>query len=683
MLDRVGQQLGNYRLLRLLGQGGFADVYLGEHVYLRTQAAIKVLQMRVVGDDMESFLNEARTIANLKHAHIVRVLEFGVEGNTPFLVMEYASSGTLRQRYPKGTRLPLTTIVPYVKQVASALQYAHDRKLIHRDVKPENMLLESEKAILLSDFGIALVAQSSRYQNTQETVGTIAYMAPEQLQGKPRPASDQYSLGIVVYEWLSGVRPFHGSFTEMYSQHLFVPPPPLSEKVPNLPHDIETIIQIALAKEPQQRFATVQAFAAALEQANQEGLPTVVASPKGQPVQPYRVDGFPGHTNDMTVPAMPPGQITPQIPSLRANSVAQPSKHGVSRRAVILGLAGLVAAASGITWLALSQQHSTVVIGPTPVTTTPAHSTPAPPQHTSPTPSISVGTLLFTYHGHSGSVGAVAWSPDGQRISSGGNDGTAKVWDATSGNTLVTYNGHSGPVESVDWSPDGHRIVSGGDDNSVQVWDASNRNSIFKLPGPTDLVWAVAWSPDGNYIAAACKDKLVYVWNAVSGSLVNTYHGHTDFVYTVAWSPDSKFIASGSNDKTAQVWEATTGNSKYTYTRHTSLVTTVSWSPNGARIASGSRDKTVQIWDSTSGNNIVTYLGHTHQVNTAAWTKDGMLIASASNDATVQIWNAASGDNLYIYRGHKDYVWNAVWSPMGKRIASASMDGTVQIWQGL
>ena len=110
MLDRVGQQLGNYRLLRLLGQGGFADVYLGEHVYLRTQAAIKVLQMRVVGDDMESFLNEARTIANLKHAHIVRVLEFGVEGNTPFLVMEYASSGTLRQRYPKGTRLPLTTI---------------------------------------------------------------------------------------------------------------------------------------------------------------------------------------------------------------------------------------------------------------------------------------------------------------------------------------------------------------------------------------------------------------------------------------------------------------------------------------------------------------------------------------------------------------------------------------------
>jgi serine/threonine protein kinase len=683
MSDRVGQQLGNYRLLRLLGQGGFADVYLAEHVYLRTQAAIKVHQMRVVGDDMESFLHEARTIANLKHVHIVRVLEFGVEGNTPFLVMEYAPSGTLRQRYPKGTRLPLTIIVPYVKQVASALQYAHDRKLIHRDVKPENMLLESENDILLSDFGIALVAQSSRYQNTQETVGTIAYMAPEQLQGKPRPASDQYSLGIVVYEWLSGARPFHGSFTEMYSQHLFVPPPPLSDKISNLPRDVETIIQIALAKDPQQRFATVQAFAAALEQAGQERLPTIVAAPKGHPVQPYRVDAFPGYTNDITVPAMPPGQITPHTLSLQANSEAQPPKRGVSRRAVILGLAGLVAAGSGLTWLALSQKHSTSDVGLTPVTTTPAHSTPAPPQHTSPTPSISVGTLLLTYHGHSGSVGAVAWSPDGQRISSGGNDGTAKVWDATSGNTLVTYNGHSGPVESVDWSPDGHRIVSGGDDNTVQVWDASNGNTIYNLRGHTEQVWAVEWSPDGNYIASASNDHTVRVWSASSGGLVNIYRRHTDLVYTIAWSPDSKFIASGSNDKTAQVWEPITGNLIYTYAGHTSLVTTVSWSPDGTRIASGSRDKTVQIWDSTSGNNIVTYHGHTHQVNTAAWTKDGMLIASASNDVTVQIWNAASGDNLFIYRGHKDYVWNAVWSPMGKRIASASMDGTVQIWQGL
>src|SRR5436309_900115 len=159
--NRIGQQLGNYRLARLLGQGGFADVYLGEHVFLGTQAAIKVLQMRLTNEDMEHFVSEARTIAGLKHPHIVRVLDFGVDNGTPFLVMDYAPLGTLRQCYARGTRLPVATIVAYVKQVAKALQYAHDKKLIHRDIKPENMLLESENEILLSDFGIATVAQSS------------------------------------------------------------------------------------------------------------------------------------------------------------------------------------------------------------------------------------------------------------------------------------------------------------------------------------------------------------------------------------------------------------------------------------------------------------------------------------------------------------------------------------------
>src|SRR5438874_4063972 len=135
MADRVGQQLGNYRLIRLLGEGGFAEVYLGEHLYLSTQAAIKVLQAQLTSDDTEQFRTEARTIASLEHPHIVRILDFGVEGKTPFLVMSYAPNSTLRQRHPKGVQLPLTTIVTYVKQIADALQYAHEEKLIHRDIK--------------------------------------------------------------------------------------------------------------------------------------------------------------------------------------------------------------------------------------------------------------------------------------------------------------------------------------------------------------------------------------------------------------------------------------------------------------------------------------------------------------------------------------------------------------------
>ena len=173
MADRVGQQLGNYRLVRLIGSGGFADVYLGEHVYLNTPVAVKILQAKVADDDLQGFLNEARTIAHLVHPHIVRVMDFGVQDEIPFLVMDYASNGTLRKLHPKGTQLPLSTIVSYVKQVAFALQYAHDEKFIHRDIKPENMLLGRRTEVLLSDFGIALIAQSSRYQNTRDVAGTV------------------------------------------------------------------------------------------------------------------------------------------------------------------------------------------------------------------------------------------------------------------------------------------------------------------------------------------------------------------------------------------------------------------------------------------------------------------------------------------------------------------------------
>lgn len=269
MADDLRERIGSYRVVRPLGKGGFAEVYLAEHIYLKTQVAIKLLNAHITPHEMENFLKEARTIAHLVHPHIVRVMDFGVDNEVPFLVMDYAPNGTLRHHYPKGKVVPLVSIVQYTKQVATALQYAHEQKLIHRDVKPENILLGRNNEALLSDFGIALVAQSSRYQSTQDVTGTVAYMSPEQIQGKPRTASDQYSLGIVVYEWLSGDRPFHGSFTELCTQHMFATPPPLHEKVPTIPSEVEQAVNIALAKDPRQRFGSIQAFAHAIEQAVQ------------------------------------------------------------------------------------------------------------------------------------------------------------------------------------------------------------------------------------------------------------------------------------------------------------------------------------------------------------------------------------------------------------------------------
>jgi serine/threonine protein kinase len=256
MTEQTGRQLGNYRLIDLVGQGGFADVYLGEHVYLNTQAAIKVLHTQLTQDMRELFLGEAQTIARLRYPHIVRVLDFGVENMIPFLVMEFAPNGTLRQLYPRGSRLSLHLIVSYIKQIAGALQYAHDQRLIHRDVKPENILFGYNKQLLLSDFGIATVAHTSRSLHTQDFSGTIAYMAPEQVQGKARPASDQYALAVITYEWLTGYCPFQGSFAEIASQHMFAPIPPLHTLSQVLPPDVERVLRIALAKDTEARFVS-------------------------------------------------------------------------------------------------------------------------------------------------------------------------------------------------------------------------------------------------------------------------------------------------------------------------------------------------------------------------------------------------------------------------------------------
>src|SRR5437763_10999667 len=207
MADRVGQQLGHYRLLRKIGQGAFAEVYLGEHLYLERLAAIKVLHVQMQPETHEPFQREARIIARLQHPHIVPVLDFGLHDHTPYLVMEYTPGGTLRSHHPKGTRLSVEQIVAYVKQIASALDYAHQQRVIHRDVKPDNLLLNTKDEVVLSDFGIAVVHQTMEPLSIQNPAGTPLYMAPEQIQGKPCAASDQYSLAVVVYEWLCGEPP--------------------------------------------------------------------------------------------------------------------------------------------------------------------------------------------------------------------------------------------------------------------------------------------------------------------------------------------------------------------------------------------------------------------------------------------------------------------------------------------
>jgi eukaryotic-like serine/threonine-protein kinase len=704
MSDRIGQHLGNYRLAQLLGQGGFADVYLGEHLYLNTKAAIKVLQKRLSNEDMADFQNEARTIASLVHPHIVRVLDFGVDNATPYLVMDYAPNGTLRQFFPKAVPLPPQRILPYVKQVASALLYAHERKIVHRDIKPENMLLGSNNAALLSDFGIATASQSSRFEGREPVVGTASYMAPEQIQGKPVTASDQYALGIVVYEWLTGDRPFRGTFTEVASQHILVAPPPLRQKVPAISPEIEQVVMIALAKEPRQRFANVEAFANAFEQAIrapssafafypdsvEQIEPTVLARPANPPtvVASANVVTPPPHhaANYGETPAPP--LYTPPIRQV---------DQGISRRTFILGMTGIgalvVAGGAFVLWKTSHQGSGTGPIiqnTPTTAATTQATSQPTPvptqaptqPAPTSPS-GIALGTTRFIYRGHQGQVNADTWSPDGSRVATGGQDTTVQVWDALTGGNVVVYRGHTKWIWAVDWQPHGQLVASGSSDATVQIWNAQSATPNLTYTGHSSDIFTVAWSPDGTRIASAGNDNTVQVWNAGTRQLIKTYTGHTAAIHQVAWSPDGRRIVSAGEDKTARVWDANTGQTYVTYTLHTDRVLTVAWSHTGTSIASGSWDATAHVWNASTGSELAIYNGHSQRVWSVAWSPDDTKIVSGSHDGTAHIWSSSTAGHIYTYTGHGsgNTVWQALWSPNGQMIASAGYDGTAQVWQ--
>jgi serine/threonine protein kinase len=291
MEERASQRLGNYRLIGILGRGGFATVYLAQHVHLKTKAAIKVLDVALRREKVERFLAEARMIASLTNSHIIRVLDFAVDGYIPYLVMDYAPHGSLHQRH-YGEKLPLSTVISYVKQIAEGLQCVHDHKLIHRDIKPSNLLLDVNNNILLSDFGISIMADSMGLPRTGACEGTIEYISPEQLQGKPCQASDLYSLGVVVYELLSGYLPFYGTPGEIAKQHIYTPPPLLREMVPEIPLAVEQVVMKSLQKHPEQRFPSVRAFATALERARKA---KSIDQPSGAPSMRYHPAPRPVH----------------------------------------------------------------------------------------------------------------------------------------------------------------------------------------------------------------------------------------------------------------------------------------------------------------------------------------------------------------------------------------------------
>lgn len=276
--------IGNYCLYQTLKRGVHSTIYVGEHIYLHNRIIMKVLNNWIADKlHIDNFSTEVWLHSSLHHPHIVRVLDFGIQGNIPFLVMDYASQGSLHEHLSTNVPLSLGQTLPFIKQITQALQYIHDRGLIHCDVKPQNILLDANNNVLLSDFGIALIAQSWKQIRSTSSFGTALYAAPEQIEGKPLIASDQYSLAILVYIWLCGQPPFTGNSLQLCKQHLYSEVPPLHNHIATIPPDVERVVMRALSKDPYQRYPSVSDFADALQTAaNIHSLETAVSMKRAQ-----------------------------------------------------------------------------------------------------------------------------------------------------------------------------------------------------------------------------------------------------------------------------------------------------------------------------------------------------------------------------------------------------------------
>ncbi|WP_322481065.1 WD40 repeat domain-containing serine/threonine-protein kinase [Thermogemmatispora sp.] len=625
-----------YRIVALLGKGGMGAVYRAQDTQFGDRAvAIKEMSQSGLSPDeiaeaTAAFKQEALLLANLMHPNLPRIYDHFSEEGQWYLVMDFIEGESLEQyllrwqrEHPNGPPgLPIAEVLDIGIQLSSVLGYLHSRQppIIFRDLKPSNVMRTAEGHLYLIDFGIARHFKPGQVRDTR-AFASWGYAAPEQYgKAQTTPRSDVYSLGATLHHLLTGQNPTQSPF-RFTAMHSYTQP---------LEYELEKLIMLMVSLDEQQRPASMMAIKQELQRI--AALQTSSQLVNQSQTLPSLTTATPEVSAASSVmPAGADASVTP--PAEESASTPSPGASSITPR------------------LEMSS------------------STPMP------------GRRLYTYSGHSERVFALAWSPDGRRVVSGGYDHTLQVWDATTGREIFAYRGHQEPVRTAAWSPDGTYIASGSNDHSAHVWEAASGRRVTTFRGHQDSVISLSWSPDGRLIVSASLSKQAIVWEALTGKRVATLRGHTSLVSAVAWSPDGTRIASASLDKTVRIYDISSWEAIFVYQGHSDSVTTLVWSPDSTRIASAGEDKTVQVWDATNGHHILTYTNHSDEVTALAWSPDGSRIASASEDKTVQVWDASSGDHLLTYSEHPEDVNVVAWSPDSTRLASAGDDGQIHVWQ--
>ena len=664
------RQVGPCRLVRLIGQGGMAWVFEGSLEGRSEPVAVKILMPHLLAEPaaLQRFRRETEILASIRHPRVLRRLGRGTWHHLPCLITALMPAGSLKkviEDYRKEKQLcPFFLAWAWFCDVVEGLQALHAAGLVHRDLKPSNVLLDGSARAVVADLGIArrLGSETASLTATGSTVGTFHYMAPEQFENPEGidPRADQYSLGVMFYELLTGQMP----------RGRWQPP---SQVNPTVPPAFDKILERLLEPRPERRFAS-------LRELQQELLRLRL------------------------VPDRPSPQALPH-PTPLSGKVPQPTGSQVGRRVgpwaawvwaawVIVG--GAIAVIGALGAFTFVGTFTTLTeTAPTHLSLHPAfgHSQAVLAVAWSPDGKFIVtggadqlvilwdaqtGAQLRHFQGHTALVSSVAFSPDGRQVLTGSGDNTARLWDVAIGQEIRRFE-HQGWVRCVAFSPDGQHVLTGSFDKTARFWDMATGREIRRFEGHSEEVTSVAFAPDGRHVLTGSGDDTARLWDVATGKELRTFEGHSDWVMSVAFSPDGQQALTGSADKTARLWDVPTGQEIRRF-QHPYSVRCVAFSPDGQQVLTGSLDNTARLWDVTTGREIRRFEGHSDAVVSVAFSPDGRQVVTGSWDKTARLWNVATGREIRRFEGHKGWVVSARFSPDGRWVFTASWDGTVRIW---